>query len=86
MLGNRTVLFPLLFQFVDIDDIDFQTSTSKLVTRWSGFEHPHEDINFTVCISNASSSSSEFIMCERSYDSERHVFVGLDLVPYEVIF
>ncbi|XP_053390115.1 uncharacterized protein LOC123523221, partial [Mercenaria mercenaria] len=71
-------------QFVDIYDIDFQISTSKLTTRWSGFEHPHEDIIITVCISNA--SSAEYMTCERSDDIGRHVFTGLSLKPYETYY
>ncbi|XP_053398434.1 uncharacterized protein LOC128556766 [Mercenaria mercenaria] len=71
-------------QFVDIDDIDYQTSTSKLTTRWSGFEHPHEDINFTVCISNA--SSSDYMMCARSGVTNQHTFAGIVLKPYETYY
>ncbi|XP_053400998.1 uncharacterized protein LOC128557563 isoform X2 [Mercenaria mercenaria] len=71
-------------QFFDIDDIDYQISTSKLTTRWSGFEHPHEDIIITVCISNA--SSGEYMTCESSDDIARHVFTGLNLKPYETYY
>ncbi|XP_053400999.1 uncharacterized protein LOC128557566 [Mercenaria mercenaria] len=71
-------------KFVDIDDIDYQTSTSKLTARWSGFEHPHEDINFTVCISNA--SSSDYMTCARSDVKNKYTFYDLSLNPYETYY
>ncbi|XP_053398947.1 uncharacterized protein LOC128556937 [Mercenaria mercenaria] len=71
-------------KFVDIDDIDYQTSTSKLTTRWSGFEHPYEDIIFTVCISNA--SSSDYMTCAQSDVNNKHTFSGLNLNLYETYY
>ena len=71
------------FQFVDIDDIDYQTSTSKLTVRWSGFEHPHEDINFTICVSNTT-TESDFMVCDQSASANKHTFSDLDLKPYQV--
>ncbi|XP_060580924.1 uncharacterized protein LOC132737608 [Ruditapes philippinarum] len=71
-------------KFVDIDDIDFQTSTSKVTARWSGFKHPHEDIRFTVCISNA--FSTDFIKCEQTTSIDQYTISGLDLTEYETYY
>ncbi|XP_060604506.1 uncharacterized protein LOC132757271 [Ruditapes philippinarum] len=74
----------IITQFVDIDDIDYQTSTSKLTARWSGFEHPHEDINFTVCISNT--TIKDIVTCANIDSGNRHTFYGLNLKPYQTYF
>ncbi|XP_060572684.1 uncharacterized protein LOC132730723, partial [Ruditapes philippinarum] len=71
-------------KFVDIDDIDFQTSTSKVTARWSGFKHPHEDIRFTVCISNA--FSTDFIKCEQTTSTDQYTISGLNLTEYETYY
>ncbi|XP_053401015.1 uncharacterized protein LOC128557569 [Mercenaria mercenaria] len=73
-----------IVKFVDIHDIDYQTRTSKLTAQWSGFEHPHEDINFTVCISNA--SSRDYMTCERSEVNNNYTFYDLSLNPYETYY
>ncbi|XP_060577218.1 uncharacterized protein LOC132734491 [Ruditapes philippinarum] len=86
-LASRGIVHDIdetITQFVDIDDIDFQTSTSKLTARWSGFEHPHEDINFTVCISNT--TFKDFMTCAFVGSGNKHTFHGLKLKPYQTYF
>ncbi|XP_060578984.1 uncharacterized protein LOC132735961, partial [Ruditapes philippinarum] len=86
-LASRGIVHDIdetIVQFVDIDDIDYQTSTSKLTARWSGFEHPHEDINFTVCISNT--TIKDIVTCANIDSGNRHTFYGLNLKPYQTYF
>lgn len=79
-----TLLFAFRFdfQFVDIDDIDFQTSTSTLSARWSGFEHPHEDIHFIICICNT--TDRDVMVCADGDSTNTHTFNKADLIPYQV--
>ena len=51
--------------------------------RWSGFEHPHEEINFTICVSNTT-TESDFMVCDQSASANKHTFSDLDLKPYQV--
>lgn len=71
------------FQLSDINDIDFQTSTSTLTCEWSGFDHPHEDIVFYVCLSE--DGLKPYFLCERADSKDMHSFHNLNLQPYKVM-
>ena len=62
---------------------DDNGSTANLQVRWSGFEHPHDNINFTVCISN--NTNNDLMTCAKISSGNQHTFSGLNLTIYKVV-
>ena len=50
-------LIGIVLSIQDIEDIDFQSQTTSLAVRWSGFVHPHLDVKFEVSIGSLKGSS-----------------------------
>ncbi|WAR04893.1 hypothetical protein MAR_020262 [Mya arenaria] len=66
--------------FVDIDDIDFQSKTDVLASRWNGFYHPHSSVQFRICIHDQNGIN---IVCETATSDDHHTFNGIRLQSYE---
>jgi hypothetical protein len=43
-----SIFFLSIYQ--DIEDLDFQTDTTSMASRWSGFAHPHLDVTYKISI------------------------------------
>ncbi|CAC5386466.1 unnamed protein product [Mytilus coruscus] len=66
----------------DIQDLDFQTSTSSIAARWSGFAHPHLDVTYSISIGTTMGGSNVVSMKDVG-TSLAHQETGLSLTPYQ---
>ncbi|CAC5370733.1 unnamed protein product [Mytilus coruscus] len=68
--------------FKDIQDMDFQTATSSMAARWSGFAHPHLDITYKISI-GTTMGGSDVLSLKDVGTSLVHKETGLSLTPYQ---
>ncbi|CAC5386461.1 unnamed protein product [Mytilus coruscus] len=68
--------------FKDIQDLDFQTSTSSMAARWSGFAHPHLDVTYSISI-GTTMGGSDVVSMKDVGTSPAHQETGLSLTPYQ---
>ncbi|WAR06111.1 hypothetical protein MAR_021480 [Mya arenaria] len=66
--------------FVDIDDIDFQSKTDVLASRWDGFYHPHSNVQIRICINDQNGIN---VVCETATSDYHHTFNGIRLQSCE---
>ena len=71
-----------VFQFLDIEDINFQNSNTSISCKWFGFEATHTRVNYSVCLLDDSGIE---IICEDVRNGTSHTFTGVTLFPYTVI-
>lgn len=74
-------LIYIFFQFLDIEDIDFQNSKVSVSSKWLGFKAVHSSVTFNVCILDECQAQ---IICEHVYNDTSHTFNGVLLTPYKV--
>ncbi|KAK3100189.1 hypothetical protein FSP39_015958 [Pinctada imbricata] len=69
----------------DIDDIDYQTDTTSLSARWSGFEHPHLDVTYKFSVGSTKGSSD--VVPETDVGSvTSYTSSSLSLTDFEIYF
>ncbi|CAG2233138.1 unnamed protein product [Mytilus edulis] len=66
----------------DIQDLDFQTSTSSMAARWSGFSHPHLDLTYSISI-GTNMGGSDVVSMKDVGTSLAHQQKGLSLTSYQ---
>ena len=76
------ILITVMYQ-QDIEDLDFQTDTTSMASRWSGFAHPHLDIIYKISI-GSTYGGDDVISMKNVGTSLSHKETGLSLTPYQV--
>ncbi|CAC5360413.1 unnamed protein product [Mytilus coruscus] len=69
----------------DIEDVDFQTSTTSISARWSGFAHPHLNVTYKIGI-GTTAGGSEVVSMKDVGTSLSHQESGLSLTPFETYY
>ena len=69
--------------FQDIEDIDFQTDTTSMSARWTGFAHSHVVVTYSINI-GTSKGGNDILDMKDVGTSLAHTESGLSLVPYTV--
>ncbi|XP_063399976.1 uncharacterized protein LOC134684607 [Mytilus trossulus] len=66
----------------DIQDVDFHTDASTLVARWSGFDHPHLTVTYTISI-GTTKGGNDVVNSKNVGTSTYHEENGLSLDSFK---
>ncbi|CAC5414424.1 unnamed protein product [Mytilus coruscus] len=69
----------------DIQDVDFHTDLSTLAARWSGFDHPHLTVTYTISI-GTTKGGNDVINSENVGTSTYHKQSGLSLITFKIYY